>query len=414
MMQTKTLDSDPSKPDSPSIGRLQQWGATVGMVGLLAGGIGAFTNLDQFFWSWLIGFLFCLGLALGSLGFLMLHHLSGGKWGLVSRRVFEASTRTLPMLLLFFVPVVLGLPRIFLWAQPDKVQADAVLQAKAPYLNVTFFTIRAAVYFAFWIFCMWLLTKWSAGQDRGEVATTRADSVRFRTLSAPGLLFLALTLTFASVDWIMSVDPHWFSTIFGLLTLVSHGLSALAFTIAVLAMLAPEGLSKWARAEQFHDLGKLLLAFVMLWAYLGFSQFLIIWSGNLPEELPWYIARVRGAWGIVALVLVVGHFALPFALLLSRDLKRHPHLLARVAWFVLVVRLFDTIWLVAPTLTAGHGAPAGDHAGFSFPIHWMNFAIPIGLAGVWVFLFARLLRSRALLPLNDPYFKEAFANDGAH
>jgi hypothetical protein len=398
--------------DTPALARLQSRALLVGAAGLIAGGAGALTNPDQFFRSWLIGFLFCLGLAIGSLALLMLQHLSGGKWGLVSRRILEASSGTLPIVALFFIPILFGMRRLFLWARPEAVQADAILQMKAPYLDVEFFIGRAVVYFAFWVVCAWLLNKWSAAQDRGEVAVRPEDTVRFRTVSGPGLLFLVLTVTFASIDWIMSVDPHWYSTVFGLLTVAGQGLSALAFTIAVLAMVAPERtLSRYLAPEQFHDLGKLLLAFVMLWAYLNFSQFLIIWSGNLPEEIPWYIHRIRGGWGVVALLLVVGHFALPFLLLLSRDVKRHNGMLARVAGVVIVMRLLDLIWLIAPTFDA-HGA-AGDaaHAGLWFPIHWMNVVIPLGLTGVWIFLFARLLRSRPLLPLNDPYFKEAFAHD---
>jgi hypothetical protein len=387
--------------DLPALARLQQRALLVGAVGLVAGVLGAFVDVEQFFASWLIGFLFCLGLTLGSLGFLMLQHLSGGKWGLVSRRVFEAAARTLPIVALLFVPILFGMPRLFEWARPEAVQASHVLQLKAPYLNVPFFVVRAVIYFAFWILCAWLLTKWSAEQDRGETAVTPADSVRFRTVSAPGLLFLALTVTFASVDWIMSLDPEWYSTIFGLLTVTGQGLSALAFAIAVLALVAPEPtLSRWMAPGQFHDLGKLLLAFVMLWAYLAFSQFLIIWAGNLPEEIPWYIERMRGGWGALAIFLIVGHFVLPFLLLLSRDLKRHAGLLAKVAIFVVLMRLIEIIWLVAPVFA---------HDGF--PVHWMNVVLPIGLAGVWVFLFTRNLRSRALLPQNDPYFKEAFAHD---
>jgi hypothetical protein len=408
------MDRHPELTDVPAIARLQQGALVAGGLGLLLAAAGFMIDREQFFRSWLIGFFYCLSLALGCLALLMLQHLSGGKWGLVSRRVFEAGARTLPVVALMFIPVLLGMSSIYLWARPEAVQADHILQLKAPYLNVGFFIGRAVVYFAFWLLCAWLLTAWSAAQDRGEVGTTPADVVRFRAVSAPGLLFMALTVTFASVDWVMSVDPHWFSTIFGLLTLASMGLSALALAIAVLSLAAPAGgvLGEALSAEPFHDLGKLLLAFVMLWAYLGFSQFLIIWSGNLPEEIPWYIQRIRGAWGGVALLLVVGHFALPFLLLLSRDLKRHGRLLARVAVVVLVMRLVDIIWLVAPTFS-GH-APAeaaATHQGLTFALHWMDVAIPAGLAGIWLFAFARLLRARALLPLNDPYFKEAFAHD---
>jgi hypothetical protein len=313
--------------------------------------------------------------------------------------VFEAAARTLPLVVLFFVPVVFGLSSIFEWAQPEATQ-NPIIQAKAPYLNRGFFLIRAGVFFAFWAFCTVLLSRWSAEQDRGH-GTTPADSVRFRKVSAPGLVFLVLTITFASVDWVMSLDPEWFSTIFGLLTTAAFGLSGFALTVWVLSMLTDtEPFAGLLTPRHFHDLGKLLLAFVMLWAYLSFSQFLIIWAGNLPEEIPWFIRRLRGNWGYVSIVLLIGHFALPFVLLLSRDLKRRSSLLAKVALFVLVMRLVDSIWLVAP-----------QFARDGFPFHWMDVAIPVGMAGVWLFFFTRNLRGRALLPLNDPYFKEAFAHE---
>ena len=405
-MQTHSATSD-----LPVLASVQQRGLIVGIVALAAGAIGAFLNSDRFFQSWLIGFLFILGLSLGSLAMLMMQHLSGGKWGLAGRRVFEAAAGTLWLVALAFIPILFGLRPIFLWARPEAVQADPILLQKAPYLNVTFFIIRAVVYFAFWLFCAYLLNKWSGEHDKAEAAVTPADMVRFRTVSAPGLLFLVLTVSLASVDWIMSVDPHWYSTIFGLLIVTGQGLSALAFSIAILALVTRSGVFGVVfSTEQFHDLGKLLLAFVMLWAYLAFSQFLIIWSGNLPEEIPWYIERIRGGWGVVALLLVFGHFALPFVLLLSRNLKRREHLLARVAVFIVAMRMVDLIWLVAPTFA--HDATAGEgHPGVSIPLHWMHIVIPIGLAGIWLFFFTRQLRSRSLVPLNDPYFKEAFAHE---
>ena len=386
--------------DSPALATLQQRGLILGGLGLVASLIGAAMNFDQFVQSWLVGFLFCLGLSLGSLGLLMLQHLSGGQWGLVSRRVFEAGSRTLPFVILLFIPIALRLPVLFEWARPEAAE-NAVIHAKAGYLNPTFFLVRAVIYFGFWLVLVTLLNRWSAEQDSGR-ATSPADSVRFRTVSAPGLLFLVITVTFASVDWVMSLDPEWFSTIFGLLTVVGWGLMTFALTIIVLSMLERSGAATdILKPGHFHDLGKLLLAFVMLWAYMSFSQFLIIWAGNLPEEIPWYVRRTTGTWGYVAIALVIGHFALPFTLLLSQDLKKRSKLLAGVALFILVMRLVDIIWLVEPEFRPGT----------SFPIHWMDITVPLGLTGVWLFVFARNLRSRALLPRNDPYFKEAFAHE---
>ena len=396
--------------DVAALGRVQQRALIVGVVALIAGGIGAATNLDQFFRSWLIGFLFILSFTLGSLALLMLQHLSGGQWGMVGRRVFEAATRTFPFVVLAFLPVLLGIRRIFAWANPAAVQASHVIQAKVAYLNVGFFIGRAVVFFAFWGICIWLLNKWSAEQDSG-VAATKADSIRFRTLSAPGLLFLVITVTFASVDWVMSLEPEWFSTIFGLLTIVGYGLTTLAFTVYVLALLHREPATAGVLTPRhFHDLGKLTLAFVMLWAYLSFSQFLIIWAGNLPEEIPWYVARVRGGWGAIAILLVVAHFFVPFGLLLSATLKKRSDTLARVTLFILAMRLVDLIWYVAPSFR--HLAAEGGAAHTPLvPVHWLDLVIPIGLTGVWIFLFMRQYRSRALFPMNDPYFKEAFAHE---
>jgi hypothetical protein len=387
--------------DVPALARLQQRALILGAIGLLAGAVGGVMNPDQFFRSWLIGFLFCLGLTMGSLALLMLQHLSGGQWGLMGRRVFEAASRNLPLVVLFFIPLLFRLPGVYHWAEPGVTAHDVILQKKAGYLNVWFFIGRAVVYFCVWMLCTFLLNRYSAAQDRNEAGVVPGDTRRVRAVAAPGLLAYALTATFASVDWIMSLDPHWYSTIFGLLFIVGHGLTAFAFVIAVLALLSKtEPVSAYLTSRHFHDYGKLLLAFVMLWAYLSFSQFLIIWSGNLPEELPWYLERIRGSWGYVALLLVFGHFALPFTMLLSRNLKKRPSLLAKVAIGILLMRLVDLIWLVAPSF---------EHHGF--PIHWMDVAIPLGLAGVWLFLFVRQLQSRPLLPLNDPFFKETFAHE---
>jgi hypothetical protein len=387
--------------DVPALARLQQRALIVGVIGLLAGAVGAALNLDQFFRSWLIGFLLCLGLSMGSLALLMLQHLSGGQWGLLGRRVFEAASRNLPIVILIFIPLLFHLPGIYHWAEPGVTAGDVILQKKAGYLNVPFFIGRAAFYFAVWMLCTFLLNKYSAAQDRGEAGIDPADTRQARVVSAPGLLVYALTISFATVDWVMSIDAHWYSTILGLLFMVGQGLTAFAFVTAMLALLVKtEPIASYVTSRHFHDLGKLMFAFVMLWAYLAFSQFLIIWGANLPEEIPWYLVRLRGPWGYVSLLLAFGQFVLPFTLLLSRNLKEKSSRLAKVAIGILVMRLIDLMWLVEPNY---------PHQGF--PIHWMDVAIPVGLAGVWVFLFVRQLRSRPLLPLNDPFFKKEFAHD---
>jgi hypothetical protein len=395
------MDTHAVNTDVPALARLQQRALIVGVLGLAAGAAGAVLNPDQFFRSWLIGFLVCLGLSMGSLGLLMMQHMSGGQWGLVGRRVFEAASRNLPYVALLFVPLLFGLPRLYSWARPEAVSADHILQIKSLYLNVPFFIVRAVLYFVIWIGCSWLLNKWSAAQDRGELGVRPEDTGRFRAVSAPGLILYVVLMTFASTDWVMSLDAHWFSTIFGFILVAGQGLAGFALVIVVLSMLTTtEPVATYLNKRHFLDLGKLLLAFVMLWAYFSFSQFLIIWSGNLPEEIPFFAERLRGGWQYVSTLLLLGHFALPFVLLLSRDLKRRPRLLAQVAIIVLIMRYVDVLWLVEPMF---------GHEGF--PVHWMDVALPAGLVGVWFFLFVRHLRSRPLLPLNDPFFKEAFAHD---
>lgn len=392
--------------DTPGIESLQRRGLIVGVAGAVIGGLGVVMQPDQFMPSWLIGFLFFFGMTMGCLALLMLQHMTGGQWGLVTRRIYEAGSRLLPIAVLLFLPVAIFAPKLYLWARPDAVRTDEILQHKSLYLNITFFAVRAVVYFAVWLFCMLMLNRWSSQQDASEIAVTEADTRRFRVVSAPGLLLYVILLSLAAVDWIMSLTPHWYSTIYGLILVVGQGLAALSFSVAVLAILVGrEPMNGLLKAHHFHDLGKLMLAFVMLWAYLSFSQFLIIWAGNLPEEIPYYLDRLRGGWQYLSLALVAGHFMLPFCLLLSQDLKKRPQLLARVAWFIVAIRLYDLIWLVAPTFNQGR-----------FPITLANIGIPLALGGLWVFLFAGQLRKHALVPVNDPYFKHMLAHghQGGH
>jgi hypothetical protein len=367
----------------------------VGVAGVLLG-----APPEQFFRSYLIGFMLCLGIALGSLAITMIHHMTSGGWGMVSRRAFEAAARTLPMLTLLFLPIaIFGMKPLYLWARPEVVANDAVLQMKAPYLNVPFFLGRAALYFVIWNALALLFSRWSREQDESGLRPIGSER-KFRILSAGGLLLYAMTITFASIDWVMSLDPHWYSTIFGILFMGGQGLSALAFVIIVLASVRDlPPLAGVLKPLHFHDLGKLMFAFTMLWAYFSFSQFLIIWSGNLPEEIPWYMERLHGVWGIIALALVLVQFAAPFLLLLSRDLKRNPALLRNVALVVLGMRFFDLLWLIKPGAEGLH-------------LHWMDFVVPAGLFGVWLFVFVTQFRKRPALPVHDPYFAEAMAVHG--
>jgi len=368
-----------------------------GIAGLGASAVGAVFSIDQFLHSYLWSYMFILGLSLGSMAWLMLQYLGGGAWGMVIRRPAEAAARLLPAVAVLFIPIALGIPRLYLWSHADIVAQDEILKHKAPYLNVPFFLGRAVIYFAGWCLLSWLLNKWSANQDRrgGTVAEHKLSAI-----SALGLIFWVFSITFAAIDWILSVDPHWFSTIFGLLFVAGQGLSSMAFLITVLVMMSrTRPFSQILTPRHMHDLGKLTLAFVMVWAYFSFSQFLIIWSGNLPEEIPWYLERLRGGWGYVALLLVAGHFALPFALLLSRDLKRNFKLLANICMFILAMRFVDLFWLLAP-----------DFRKADFGISWLDLSVPIGLTGAWLFLFFTQLEKRPLMPIGDPHLEESLAH----
>jgi hypothetical protein len=378
--------------------RLQRIALLVGGVFALALAAGFLIDRAQFFRSYLLGYLFWVEMAVGSLGLAMLSHLTGGLWGIVPRRLHEAAARTFPALALAFVPVLLGASSLYLWAKPEVVAGDALLQAKAPYLNLPFFTIRAALYFAVWVLLAWRISSWSRQQDAGPSASRAAG---LRGLSAFGIVILFLTATFASVDWGMSLAPHWFSTIYGVLFIVSAALSALSFTILLLSRLAGDEPFRTAlQPVTVHDLGKLLLAFTMLWGYVNYSQFLITWSGNVSEETPFYVRRLQGVWQTVAVLLVLLHFALPFALLLSRPLKRNARALASIAVLMLVMQAVDLFWLVGPDL-ATHGEGLAP-----FRIHWMDLAAFLGLGGLWLALFTRQALGAPLLPAGEPELRE--------
>jgi hypothetical protein len=299
--------------------QLQKRALMVGGAALVLCLIGWLTNPTQFFYSYLVGYLLWIGVALGSASLLMIHHLAGGDWGFVIRRFLESGLRTVPVLFVMILPLLLGLRELYSWARPEVMAADVILQHKAAYLNIPFFLARTAVYFIIWGLFAHFLSKLSAEQDRtGEPALKR----RVEVISGPGLAVMGLTITFAAVDWVMSLDPHWFSTLFGFVFVVGNVLTALAVMICALAYLRDrEPLASLIKPSHFHDLGNLMMAFVVLWAYMAFSQYLIIWSGNLPEEITWYIDRTATGWSAVALILVVFHFAVPFLVLLSRRTK---------------------------------------------------------------------------------------------
>jgi hypothetical protein len=386
-------------PQIDAIARRARLAAIVGGAVCL---LGALLNLAQFLRSYLFAFLFWIGVAIGCLSISMIHHLSGGSWGLGIRRMLEAGARTLRFAWILFLPIALGMKHLYAaWMHPDP--GDEIVKQKLLYLNAPFFLGRAVFYFATWALLAALLSRWSLLRDRN---IEKDYSGRLQGLSGGGLVLMGLTITFASVDWAMSLNPHWFSTIYGILFMVGQVLSALALVIVLVALLGHERpLAAVITRETVHDLGKLLLAFVMLWAYISVSQLIIVWSANLPEEVPFYLTRVEGAWRYLAVMLVFFHFALPFLLLLSRDLKRNARRLAGVATFVLLLRLVDLYWLIGPDLH-GHGA-AGFH------LHYLDFATPVMLGGIWMSLFTRELKSRPLLTPGDPELQEVLEAERA-
>ena len=363
----------------------------LGLVGVAALAVGAFVARDQFFRSYLWAYVFLVGVSVGSLAWLMCQYLTGGAWGVVIRRPAEAAARTIPLVALLFVPIALGIPSLYTWSHPT---TDTVLEIKQIYyLNAPFFLVRTGAFFAGWLFLSWFLNRWSAKEDRSGPVPAHSKMSRIRV---PGLIFWGFSVTFMAIDWVMSLSPHWFSTMFGLLFIAGQGLSAMSFLITVLVFLSNfRPMSEVLTARHLHDLGKLLLANVMIWAYFSFSQFLIIWAGNLPQEIPWYIERLKGGWQYVALIIVLGHFALPFALLLSRDLKRNFKLLATIALFILSMRLVDVYWQVMPDASKG-----------GLAVSWLDLAAPLGLAGIWLASFLMQLEKRPLMPLNDMQLAE--------
>jgi hypothetical protein len=328
---------------------------------------------------------------------LMIQHLTGGAWGVVIRRPLEAAVRTMPIMTVLYLPIALGIHDIYHWSHADAVATDPVLQFKEPYLNTTFFLVRQVVFFAIWNAIGWMLTSWSAEQDRsGDAGLGR----KFSILSGAGLVIYSLTVSFAMIDWTMSVNPHWFSTMWGPLYLAGQGLSAMAFAVAIVIMLSQTTpLNRVVTSHHLHDLGKFLFAFLMLHAYLSFSQFLIIWSANVVEEIPHYLIRWDGGYQYVSMFVIIGHFVVPYVLLLSRDVKRDFKRLQLIALWILFARVVDYYW---------HVAPEFHQEGLDLGI--LDFATPIALGGVFLALFASNLGKLSLLPVNDPGLPKALAH----
>ena len=406
------------------LGRLQRTGMTAGIVGLVVWAIGGvlaflmpngFVSLATFFSSYLIAYLFWFGVTAGSLAILMLHHTVGGGWGFVIRRFLEASTRLFPAMALAFVPILLSLfiPAIgdnpdsplYWWHRPGQ-ENDHILEAQRPYLNLPFFLARFVIYFVIFIWLAGVLNRGSLKQDRENDPKLYDYLTNF---SARGLLIFTLVMTFAIVDWVMSVTPHWFSSIIGLLFVVAQGLSTFALMLVLVSTIGRKSEElKAVPSGYFRDLGNLTLAFVLLWAYASFSQFLITYSGNTAEEAEWYHQRMTHGWNYVGTVLIFAHFFVPLlVLIVASNIKRDPHRLAKVALFIIAMRFIDLLWWIAPTF---HVSPLN-----LLPSIWVYVAAPIGLGGIWLSMWAKQLgihlKDRPLMPTYDPRADHAWIID---
>ena len=383
-------------PPGHSWNRLPIVGVVCAVLGAAVCAILGAADPRQFFFSWLVSFLFFLSLSLGALFFVLIQYAAQGGWGVVLRRIGETTFAMLPVMAALFLPVLLGLHHLYEWTHADVVAQDALLRWKAPYLNVPFFLIRAALYFGLWSFIAVLYYRGSRGQD---VTGDPGVSARLRRLAGPAIIVLALTQAFASVDWIMSLTPHWYSTMFGVYFFAGSfvGFIALLSVVAV-AMRRAGLLDTVISAEHLHDIGKFLFAFTAFWAYIGFSQFFLIWYANLPEETIWYQARIEGSWMTVSIVLMAGHFAIPFFYLMGRAVKRRGSTLAIGGAWLLVMHFLDLYWLVMPTLH-----PEG------FRPSLLDVAALVTVGGCLLAAASWLMRRQALVPLRDPRLAESLA-----
>ncbi|MDF1544280.1 MAG: hypothetical protein P1R58_04165 [bacterium] len=382
----KFNDSTYTVTDSGSLGRIA---LVLGILGLAASAYGYTSDHGQFFHSWMVSFVFWLTVGLGALFFTLIHYLANARWSVVLRRFSEAVGLTLPLMALFFIPILFGMHDLFHWSHEEVVASDHLLSGKASYLNSGFFIIRSVGYFVIWGLVSWLLYAKSGQQEQGH-SEKWLSSVR--RISAPGIILFAVTITFASFDWLMSLDPHWYSTIFGVYIFSGALLGFLAFAIILNRFVYSQNILRGIITDNhYHDLGKLMFGFIIFWAYMGFSQYFLIWYANIPEETVWFLDRWVGSWKDFSLLLIFGHFAVPFVLLLTRWSKRSPIMLPLVALLLLVMHWVDLYWLVFPSYT-----PDGVH------LSWQDAASLIGIGGIFVWFVWGRYTSRPLIPIKDP------------
>ena len=379
---------------APSVVKtIAQRSLMVGVVFGIAALALAFMRPHEFFQAYLLGFMCWLGVALGSMAILMIRHLTGGGWGMVIRRILGAAMRTVPLLAALFIPLIVGMKYLYIWARPleevtDKHLREHLEDITKTYLTTSGFILRAVFYFAIWNLLSYLLSKWSKQTDH---AGAPDNTDRFKVIAGPGLILYGFTVSFAAIDWVMSLDPSWISTIFGLVILIGEVLSAMCFAVVVERILFDyKPMSEMLKPDFVHDHGKWMLAFTMVWAYFNFSQWLIIWAGNLPAEITYYMRRLNGGWGYVGLFIVIFHFAVPFTILLSRPFKRDIHRLVWLAMWMILMRFVDMFWIIEPNFS------------LTLKVTLADVVVPIAIGGLWLAYFFNNLGALPLLPAYDP------------
>jgi hypothetical protein len=411
----KTLPADLGAP--AFVNGWQRRALTVGLAcAVVAIGLGFADgrgfDVDHVLRAWLLGLMLTFGFSVGGQALLMVQYVTGGKWGLLLRRPLEAMSRTLPLVFAYWIVIAFSLRKLYLWAAVTDVSAALksgwineaqahAIEFKRPMLNAGAFVWISLLCFAIWGFYTWRLNALGLKRDEETLAETPKWIKRLENISGPGIVIYAMTMSAAAIYWVMSLDPTWYSSVYGLLFLVGQGYQVLALGIIVSISLSQgEPFKTILRQTEQHDLGSFTFAFVMLNIYLAFSQFLIIWSGNLPEEIPWYLDRVTGGWGVIITLDFIFHWLIPFTLLLSRDLKRNKKRLLRVCQWMVFAKAFDLFWLIEPNFK-----DAARNLHFSWGI--LEYAaVPVAMTAFWVAYFCAQLKARPLVQTNDPHLEE--------
>ncbi|HYJ92783.1 MAG TPA: hypothetical protein VEV84_15845 [Pyrinomonadaceae bacterium] len=367
---------------------------------------------EQALRSWLLGYIFWTGVGIGSLGLLLTQYLTGGAWGVVSRRILEAGSRTLPIIVILFIPIAVGVGTRSVYNWTHLAPTEHVMEQRGIFATPWAWILRSAIYFALFGFMAWYLNKRSWLQDRATTAEESANQlIKASRFSGPTIIFWCLTVSFAAVDWVMCLDPHFSSTIYGMLFIAGWALSAVCFATVMMALLYDKApMNRVLGRRHFHDYGKLMLTFVMVWAYFNFAQYLIIWSGNVPEETGWFVVRETGIWGWIGAILIFFHFAFPFLVLLKQDFKRKAKWLASLAVFILVMRVFDMLYLIGPNPRIS--MPEARNG--TYIVSWMDALAPIAVGGIWLWWYFGELLKRPMAPANDPYFESAVEHGKGH